>query len=475
MKRAYILFVIISLNMQLFIAKTFAADFSELLDRIDSVRKQNNVPGLGLAIVSGEKTLYEASLGFADIEKNVSVKNNTVFRIGSITKTFTSLAMLRLVEQGKLNLNDKVSKHLKVLPYENTFESSAPIRIAHILEHTAGFQGLTKKEFDFKQPNWSVEESLAYDPASRITAWRPGEYPSYTNSGVGVAALLVEKVSQQSFEEFVDEQIFQLLNLRDATFFLDENIKTRLATGYDQDGITRIPYWHMLYRSFGAINMRVSDMTIFLRMLINNGKLNNEHSIFTAKSIRRMETPTTSLAARNGLTYGYGLGNYQWLHNGVLFHGHGGDADGYLAHYGYTRENNLGYFVVINAYNGKALRKIRGQIESWLISDIQSTSPPAIYHLTQEELEEIIGSYQAITERFPWMNQTTEIKTNLKIFKKQEKLFTQLGTKPSKQLIAVNNKHFRRVNQPIATLSIVTDKQGVQILQGDMGNYRKIK
>ena len=474
MQRANILLIIISLYLQLFTAKIFAADFSELLDRIDSIRKQNDVPGLGLAIVSGEKILYEASLGFADIDKKVSINNKTVFRIGSITKTFTSLALLRLVEQGKLDLNDKVSKHLKELPFINTYKSSTPIRVAYLLEHTAGFRGLTQKEFDFKQPNWSLEESLAYDPASRITAWCPGEYSSYTNSGVGVAALIVEKVSQQSFEEFVDEQIFQPLNLRDATFFLDENIESRLATGYDHDGITQIPYWHMLYRSFGAINMRVSDMAIVLRTLINYGKVNVK-MIFTEKSIRRMETPVTSLAARNGLTYGYGLGNYQWLHNGVLFHGHGGDADGYLAHYGYTRENNLGYFVVINAYKGKALRKIKEQIENWLTSDIQPKSLPATYHLTHEELEGLIGTYEAITDRFPWMNQTNGNKAKLKIFNRRGKLFSQLGIKQSKQLIPVNNKLFRRVNQPIATLSIVKDKQGVPILQGEMGNFRKIK
>ncbi len=452
-----------------------AADISDLFNEIDSIRRNSHVPGLGLVIVNEDKTLHELYLGFADLNKKTTVNRKTVFRIGSITKSFTSLAVLRLAEQGKLDLNDKVSKHLNELPFTNTYKSSTPIRIAYLLENTAGFRGLTQKEFDFKQANWSLEELLAYDPASRITAWRPGEYPSYSNSGAGVAALLVEKISQQSFEEFVDEQIFQPLNLIDATFFLDENIKPHLATGYDQDGKTEIPYWHMLYRSFGAINMRISDMTIFLRMLINNGKLNNENSIFTAKSIKRMETPTTSLAARNGLTYGYGLGNYQWIHNGVLFHGHGGDADGYLSHYGYTRQNNLGYFVVINAYNGKALRKIREQIESWLICDIQSTSPPAIYHHTHEELDEIIGTYEAITERFPWMNQTTEIKTNLKIFKRQGKLFTQLGVNSSKQLIPVNNKHFRRVNQPIATISLVKDKQGVPILQGDMGNFRKIQ
>ena len=451
------------------IASERSGDFAELLKRIEYVKDRNNIAGLGLVVVDAKKNLHQAYLGYADRENRVPVNKGTVFRVGSITKTFTSLAVLRLVEQDKLELADPVSKYIKKLPYQNTYKSSAAIQVAQLLEHTAGFQDMTQREFDFKHANWSLQQSFDYDPASRITAWQPGEYFSYTNSGAGITALLIEQISQQSFEEFVQKHIFHPLALVGATFFLEDKIRSRLAVGYDTDGETTIPYWHMLYRAFGAINLRVDDMAKFIRMLINLGKNDQGMSVFSATSIKRLEQAKTSFAARKGLRYGYGLGNYQWLHDGVLFHGHGGDADGYLAHYGYTRENNRGYFIVINAFNNTALRKIRRIIESWLVRDVEIIKPPPRYGLTDAEQGEIIGEYIALTHRFAWMDEARI----LKIFMHQGELYTQLGADAARLLIPVNKNQFRRSKQPLATILIAKNQMGATILQGDVGNFRK--
>lgn len=448
------------------------ANFASVLDQIMRVKQEHNIAGLGLVIVDDRTTLHQAYLGFADRERRIPVEHDTVFRVGSITKTVTALTMLRLVEQGKLSLQDPVSKFVAELPYINTYPSS-PVRVAYLLEHTAGFRDMTQKEFDFKQANWRLEKSLAYDPESRVTAWSPGAYHSYTNSGAGVAALIIEQVSQQSFEDYVQQNIFLPLHLRDATFFKNEHIRSRLATGYDTDGQTIIPYWHMLFRSFGAMNARVDDMAKFVRMLINFGAADSGNVVLSANSIRRLEVPATTLAARNGLSYGYGLGNYQWLRNGVLFHGHGGDADGYLARYGYTRENNRGYFVVINAYNNTALRKIRRIVETWLIRDSEKRSLPAPYLLDRAKRREIVGDYVSVTRRFSWTAESAP--QRLKVFTKRGELFTQLGSDSARLLVPVNDHHFRRAKQPIATISIVKDDLGVPVLQGDLGNFRKVE
>lgn len=469
----YVFCALIALLVNLPISHSIADEkFTVMLNQVKQVKEEYNIAGVGLVIVDNQKTLHQAYLGLADREREIPVEMDTVFRIGSITKTFTSLAVLRLAEQGKLSLQDPISKYAKELPYINTYASS-PIRIAHLLEHTAGFRDMTQKEFDFKQTNWNLQQSLAYDSDSRVTAWMPGEYFSYTNSGAGITAWVIEQVSQQSFEDYVQQNIFQPLQLTDATFFNSKNIQPRLASGYDTDGKTIIPYWHMLFRSFGAINARVNDMARFVRMLLNYGKADSEEVILSVASIRRLEVPMTSLAARNGLRFGYGLGNYQWLRDGVLFHGHGGDADGYLARYGYTRENNRGYFLVINAYNNRAMRKIERIVESWLIRGIKKRSFPAAYKLSAEKRKEIVGEYVAITNRFSWVGASDRRK--LKIFEKNNNLFTQFEAEEARQLVPVNEKHFRRAGQPIATISITNNLDGIPILQGDLGNFRNTK
>ncbi|MEM8844398.1 MAG: serine hydrolase domain-containing protein [Pseudomonadota bacterium] len=455
----------------------YSQDFDDLNDQLSAIQHKYNIAGVSLIIVDEKETLNEAFLGVANRETKQEVNADTVFRVGSITKTFTSLAALKLQELGKLNIDDKVSDYVTP-PYDNTYPES-PIRIAHLLEHTAGFQDMDATEWNFKQPDWTLEQSFNYSPSSRTTRWEPGIYSSYTNSGAGIAAYVMEKASGQIFEEFVQTEVLNPLELRDATFYLDESIKDRLAVGYNKDGESVIPYWNMLYRPFGAMNMRASEMGIFIRMLINQGLTDSGKRIFNKESIQRLETPNTTLAAQEGLNYGYGLGNYHWIRDGVVFHGHGGDADGYLAHYGYSRENNLGYFLVINAFNEHALRNMRRAVEQSLIQSVNKTQPPVEYKLNQSELNQIIGNYYAATERFVWNpdalpnSNGTSITNIVHVFYEEGKLYTQFNEKNPKRLIAVSGKQFRRDNDPIATTSITVNDQGEIILQGDIGNYKK--
>lgn len=442
--------------------------FKQLLNKIEQVKDQYNIAGVGLVIVDENASLHEAYLGLASRENRLPVTDNTVFRVGSITKTFTSLAILKLVEQGKLDLNEKVSHYLSESVYTNTYPAS-PIRLAHLLEHTAGFHDMDKHEWEFKHSNWTLSQSLQYSPQSRTTAWQPGQYSSYSNSGAGVAGFVLEQVVDVSFEDFVQQHIFDPLGLHDATFYLNESIESRLATGYNTDGSSIIPYWNMLYRPFGALNMRVNEMATFIRFLINYGRTDEGVQLFSRQSIQRLEKPQTTLAARHGLEYGYGLGNYTWIRDGLVFHGHGGDADGYLAHYGYTRLNNKGYFLVINAFHGAALRTMRKHVEKWLASDAIKAPLPAMHVLDNEHLKNILGEYSAITKRF-----SDGTLARAKIFEKNGQLFTRVNKKSPIELIPVTNYHFRRTDQPVATISIVQDAAGDTVLQGDMGNFKRV-
>jgi hypothetical protein len=135
-----------------------------------------------------------------------------------------------------------------------------------------------------------------------------------------------------------------------------------------------IPYWHQLYRPFGAINLRPGDMAPFVAMLLDRGR-HQGRALFSAEEIARSETPTTTLAARAGLAFGYGLGNYAAASQGVVWHGHGGDADGYLAHFAYSPELGRGYFLVINAFQNTTLKRLRGIVENVLARDRKSPAP----------------------------------------------------------------------------------------------------
>ena len=244
--------------------------------------------------------------------------------------------------------------------------------------------------------------------------------------------------------------------------------KDRLATGYDTDARTVIPYWHMILRPFGGINARPRDMVPFLQLLINKGRYRGR-SLLKESSIERMEIPKTTLAAKSGLSYGYGLGNYQFLRDGILFHGHGGDGDGYLAHYAYNRDTGRGYFVVINAFKHDALRAIRAPIEKYIIQKLERPKSPRVT-LSEQSLRRYTGTYREVTWRFPWHDK----KDVIHILFEQDSLYLRFQSGKRRVLIPVNEHHFRFQDETLATMAFVEGDAGELYLQGDVGNFVRV-
>lgn len=445
-----------------------------LLADLDALRVKHDVPAFGLTLVDREEVIWSGARGIADRTSGRKANGATVFRIGSITKTFTSLACLIAEQDGLLSLDDPVHDYVAKTPFINPWASTHPVRLAHLLEHTAGLADLSWEEMNHSDPApISLEDALSFRPENRVVLWRPGVHSSYSNAGAGIAAYVLEQRIDESFEDFVDARIFEPLGMSSATFFLDPETKAALATGYDSDGHSVIPYWHMLFRPFGAINVRPADMAPFLQLLINRGSYRGERLLPEA-SVSRLETPKTTLAARSGLRYGYGLGNYTWYSNGLLFHGHGGDGDGYLAHYGYNRDTGMGYFIVINRFSHRPLRAMRSRIEAY-IADGRRPAKGARVRLLPEAMRALAGTYEPITVRFPERPGSEAPKPHpLRIIIQDGRLYTVTAAGSQRELVPVSDKHFRRAHEPEATIAMIEDEEGTLILQGDIGNYRKV-
>lgn len=425
---------------------------------------------MGLALVSTRQALHVGAYGVRDLESMVSVDEDTVFRVGSITKTFTSLGALVLQERGLLRLDDLVTKHLDNPPFDNPWADEAPVRIAHLLEHTAGLQDMIPDEWAVTEP-MSLDQALAFRPASRRLHWPPGTHSSYSNSGAGVAAKVFEEVTGQAFEPFLRAALFTPLGLDTATLTPTPRTLAHLAQGYDRDGRTPMAYWHMLYPAFGALNLTPRDMVPLLQLLLGEGEIEGER-LLARESIARLESPRTTLAAKAGLTtWGYGLGNYTWARKGVIWHGHGGDADGYLAHYGYSRELDRGYFLVITAFRKSSLKRLRRVIEDALAEEAASLAPtpPPIAALTPSELDAYVGEYRSATTRFAGSSGKRMV-----IEREGGRLLTRIGDGPPRPLLPVGDHTFRRPWEPAATSAFVRDREGTLYLQGDMGNLQRV-
>ncbi len=448
-------------------ASAEAIDVPALLGRLDELRSQHGVAGVGLVIVADGRVVHESGLGLADVSTGRAADARTRWRIGSITKSVTALATLVAARDHGFTLDDPVRALVPDAPFTNRWEATDPVRVVHLLEHTAGFLDLTRKEFDSNDPApLTLAQAFAVDPPSREVQWAPGRYSSYSNSGAGLAALVIERRTGQRFEDFVGQRILDPLGMSDTTFFPAAAGRDRLAIGYDRDGVTPIPYWHTLYRAFGGLDASLGDMGRYLRWLIDPSTV----PVVPAETVLRMSQPRSTSSAALGLEYGYGMGLYGYVHRGLLLAGHGGDADGYLSRLGFHRESRRGYFLAINAYHGEALSDLQEAVEAAVFSGVPRPSPPPVHAMAPAALQRLAGCYVPVTRRFP--NADPPEDPPLQVLVEGDHLVTMAADGPRKKLIPVTDRFFRRADEPVATSAFVDDA-GTLMLQGDMGNLRR--
>lgn len=451
-----------------------SAGLEQLKKDIQAALDEAGVPGASIALVTADEVVWAGGLGKADVAGDVPVTGNTLFRVGSISKSFTALAMLTLVEQGRLDLGTPIRGLVPHLEYTNRWDDTHPVTVAHLLEHTTGFDDIHFVEIaQDDDPDITLAQGLAFHPHSRVSRWPPGTHMSYANSGPTIAALVLEAVTGEEFETYSRKQVFERLGMANTTFKYPAD-SSLLARGYAADGETETRYDHILMRPSGALNTSSEDMSRFLRMMINRGRL-DAGQLLRPETIDRMERPTTTLAARAGHAFGYGLGNEASIVAGHLVHGHGGSTTtGFISTYAYSPELGVGYFVSTNMISGK-LPAIAERIVQFLAAGRVATMAPSVT-LGPGQLAQAAGYYQLATPRNQFLNFIYRFAWLWRVWEEDGRLFRRflLGGEAT-ELIPVSEDSFRTVDQPAATLFLVTDEDGTTYLQsGFEGQMRRI-
>ncbi|MEA3413728.1 MAG: serine hydrolase domain-containing protein [Pseudomonadota bacterium] len=442
----------------------------ELLSDIDEIRGRYDIPAVAFTLVSPDGPTQTRVLGLANRDGSIPATPDTLFRIGSITKTFTALAILQAQDRGLLRLDHQITEMAPDAPLDNPWRGTRPVHLVHLLEHTAGLLDLSRAEFDHNTP-LSISEGLRVAPAQRVVRWPPGMHSSYSNAGYGLAGYVLEKATGISWPRIMQDWLFLPLGMNSASATAVTPDRGTLAAGYDTDGQTPIPYWHMVMPSFGAINASPREMGALPRLFLNDGRVDGR-TVVSKAAIRRMERPTTTLAARSGLRYGYGPGLSAFPYRGFLFYGHGGDGDGYLSRFGYSRQLDRGYFVVINAFHHRALREIRERVQDYLIVGVQPPAAPPEPDVDVDSLKNLAGRYESVTWRFPWQS-GGNLPEIMAVLVEGDGLYLHYDGEKRK-LVPVSHRHFRHVGESTATMAFVR-WGGALYFQGEEGNFRRIE
>lgn len=298
---------------------------------LDGQRTYEAIPGVSAAVVHDREVIWTGASGLAHRERGVAATPSTVYSICSISKLFTSIAVMQLRDEGKLRLDDPVARHLPWFGVKQMYPESGPITIESILTHSAGFQEdpsipFWSGKFDFP----SREQVMAILP-SEETLYPAQRHYEYSNIGLFLAGEIVATVSSTPFADRVKARILQPLGLTSTTTEMPAELRgARLATGYSarrRDG-TRTPVTFFQTRAFApaaGFASTVEDLARFaswqFRLLSRGGS-----EVLASNTLREMQrvhfTDPDWQTTR-------GLGFRVWRSENKTFAGHGGDCPGF--------------------------------------------------------------------------------------------------------------------------------------------------
>ena len=335
-----------------------AADFStQALEKlIDPIAKKNLTQTVGsvVTVVHDGQIVFSKGYGSANLETKKSVDpGKTLFRVGSISKTFTAIAVMQLVEAGKLELDTDINTYLKAFKVISPF--GKPITLRHILTHTAGFQESSHQLFfEHAEDMGTLEQTLANHLPKIVRP--PGIAPMYSNHGIALAGYIVEIVSGESYAQYIQTHILEPLGMTHSSALqpLPTNLVPDAASGYDAgDPKTPLvkPFELISVSPAGALSATGSDMARYMRMLLNGGELDGKR-ILKASTLEAMFAPQFRLQSE---AVGQGFVFWREFFGGQLAVSHGGDTQWFHSGMLLFPAQKLGVFVSTNS-TGETLR-----------------------------------------------------------------------------------------------------------------------
>lgn len=288
------------------------------IDRMFAEAYPADGPGAAVLVVQGGKPVLRKGYGLAEVELGVPIRPDMVFRVGSVTKEFTSACILMLAEQGKLRLDDDIAKYLPDYP-----AGGRKITIEQLLTHTSGIHSYTD------MPSWSARMREDWTLAQLVDFFdnepfdfEPGAKWHYDNSGYVLLGSILEKVTGKKYADVVTEMIFRPLGMKDTRYGDDAPIVPGRVAGYVKtpSGIANAPFLSMTQPfSAGAIVSTADDLARW-QAALDAGK------ILTPESRRKMWTPRV---LPDGTTTHYGYGWDMWTYEGHPVVEHGGGINGF--------------------------------------------------------------------------------------------------------------------------------------------------
>lgn len=372
---------------------------------------QPNAVGLSIAVAKGDQVVFTGHFGKADLETQFAGDKDTLYRVGSVTKQFTAAAVMKLVEQGKLSLDDTLAKLLPEFP-----ATPKPVTLRQLLNHTSGIWSYTEDE-----KLMTRDASLELTPAELVATFKdhavdfdPGTKWNYSNSGYYLLGEIIAKASGKTYSQFVQDELFTAQGLTRTRYESNREIIPNRAQGYSFEKGKLFNDKPIGADVPGAAGSLLSSAEGLVRwnLALTSGK------VVSAKSYEQMST-TTILPSGKDARYGFGLQIDEW--EGRPRVAHGGGIFGFTSQLTYLPKDQLTVAVISNC-DGFNPAKLADSIAKAALGIKEYV--PADLAISSEEFARFAGDYKFV-----------EFPMEIKLFERDGKMWSQaVGQKETRML-----------------------------------------
>ncbi|MGK0427901.1 MAG: CubicO group peptidase (beta-lactamase class C family) [Ulvibacter sp.] len=324
---------------------------SELDQKMPELLNDFIVPGAAIAIIENGEVILQKGYGYSDINKGIKVTKTTGFNIGSISKTIAAWGVMKLVQEGKIDLDAPAEQYLTRWHIPKSDFDSDKVTIRRLLSHTAGLSLHGYPGWSPKDELPTIEESLDgknNGPGRVEIIMEPGTKWKYSGGGFSILQLIIEEVTKQKFEDYMQAEILNPLGMTSSSYTIDEKILKSSSLEHNNFGEV-IDFELFTAQAAAGLHTTIEDFTKFAQASLYTSKNNKKHQqILSATTLEQMMKP--ALASNGSYGLGYQVDAIQ--DTSVVLRGHGGANTGWHAFLMLDPETNDGFIMITNGGAG---------------------------------------------------------------------------------------------------------------------------
>lgn len=440
--------------------------------KVANLLAEQKLTGAVYGIVEGDTTRVGAA-GTSNAATGTPLAPDSKVHVGSIAKTMLSLGVLRLVTEARISLDTPVETVLPQIRFDNPWQAQSPVRLRHLLDHTAGLDDARLWQvFSAQvQPTSPLIGAFTRDGSVLRIRTEPGRQVSYSNMGYTLVGMIIESVTGEPYERWLDRELLAPMGLRDSTFgFVTQSgpaADARLAYGHDdkQRPVAALPIW---LRPAGQFTTTAADMAQVARFIMGDGRI-NEKSFVSRELLRAMGRPVTTVAARARLAAGYALGLEARDRNGAIGRCHGGAVIGFRAMFCVYPEIGKAFFI---AHNMDSEDAQYARFDALMTQTVGATTAP-LPAITLSLPQEWQGRYAPSPSRFESFRYTDALSNTVAIGLSADGIALKMMGGQPRTLVAVGPGLYRAADRTAASHVLLTDETGERYLSNGVTTFRK--